>query len=95
MDLEVLTDEIPTVAVRDTQSDGIELTDLRRALSRLSVEHREILMLVAVEQMKYEEIGSTLDIPVGTVMSRLSRARERLRQHLDGGGNVVSLKVIK
>lgn len=95
MDVEVLTDEMPTVAVRDKQSDGIELADLRRALSRLSVEHREILLLVAVEQMKYEEIGDALGIPVGTVMSRLSRARERLRQHLDGGANVVSLKVIK
>lgn len=95
MDVEVLTDEMPTVAVRDKQSDGIELADLRRALSRLSVEHREILLLVAVEQMKYEEIGDALGIPVGTVMSRLSRARERLRQHLDDGANVVSLKVIK
>lgn len=95
MDLEVLTDETPTVAVRDTQADELELVDLRKALSRLSAEHREILLLVAVEQMKYEEVGITLGIPVGTVMSRLSRARDRLRQHLDGGANVVSLKVIK
>ncbi|OGA03056.1 MAG: RNA polymerase subunit sigma-24 [Betaproteobacteria bacterium RIFCSPLOWO2_02_FULL_62_17] len=95
MDLEQLTDETPTVAVRATQSDGLELADLRRALARLSVEHREILLLVAVEQMKYEDVSRTLAIPVGTVMSRLSRARERLRQHLDGEANVVSLKVIK
>jgi RNA polymerase sigma-70 factor (ECF subfamily) len=45
--------------------------------------------------MKYEEVGDALGIPVGTVMSRLFRARERLRQHLDGGANAVSLKVIK
>jgi len=95
MDLEQLTDETPAVPVRATQSDGLELDDLRNALSRLSVEHREILLLVAVEQMKYEEVSQTLGIPLGTVMSRLSRARERLRQHLEGGASVVPLKVVK
>ena len=95
LDLELLTDETPAVAVRATQSEGLELDDLRRAMMRLSVEHREILVLVALEQMKYDEVGKTLDIPVGTVMSRLSRARERLRQHLDGGVTVVPLKAVK
>jgi len=95
MDVEPLTDDTPDVAVPAAQTEGLELADLRRALSRLSVEHREILLLVAVEQMKYEEISHTLEIPVGTVMSRLFRARERLRQQLDGAANVVALKVIK
>ncbi len=95
LDLELLTNETPAVAVRPTQSDGLELDDLRRAMMRLSVEHREILVLIALEQMKYDEVGKTLDIPVGTVMSRLSRARERLRQHLEGGMSVVPLKAVK
>jgi RNA polymerase sigma-70 factor, ECF subfamily len=95
LEVEQPMEEPPPVAVRATQQDGIELDDLKRALSRLSAEHREVLMLVAVEQMKYEEVSRTLDIPVGTVMSRLSRARDRLRQQLDGGVPVSPLKVVK
>ena len=82
-------------AVRATQLDGIELNDLQRALSRLSLEHREVLMLVGVEQMKYEEVGRALDIPVGTVMSRLSRARERLRQQMGLASQASTLKVVR
>lgn len=93
-DLEQVMEEPPSPQVRATQSDALELAEVERALARLSVEHREVLLLVAVEQMKYEEVGKTLDIPVGTVMSRLSRARERLRQQLDGAA-IVPLKVVK
>ena len=93
--IELPMEDPPEVAVRGTQLDGIELDDLQRALSQLSAEHREVLLLVAVEQMKYEEVSRTLDIPVGTVMSRLSRARERLRQHIEGGLPVSTLKVVK
>jgi RNA polymerase sigma-70 factor (ECF subfamily) len=95
IDLEQVMEEPPSPAVRATQSDSLEVADLQRALARLSVEHREVLLLVAVEQMKYEEVSRTLGIPVGTVMSRLSRARERLRHHLDGGTPVVPLKVVR
>jgi RNA polymerase sigma-70 factor (ECF subfamily) len=95
-EMEQPMEDPPAQAVRASQSDGVELADLERALSRLSLEHREVLLLVAVEQMKYDEVSRSLGIPVGTVMSRLSRARERLRQQMDGGGlNVVSLKVVK
>jgi len=95
LDAEQLMEDPPSPAVRATQLDGIEIADLQRALGQLSLEHREVLMLVAVEEMKYEEIGRALDIPVGTVMSRLSRARERLRQHIDGASQIVPLKVVK
>jgi RNA polymerase sigma-70 factor (ECF subfamily) len=94
-DLELAMEEPPSPAVRATQGDGLELADLERAFAQLSIEHREVLMLVGVEQMKYDEVSRTLGIPVGTVMSRLSRARERLRQHMEGGQNVIPLKVVK
>jgi RNA polymerase sigma factor (sigma-70 family) len=57
--------------------------DVIRAMNRLSFEHRQILLLVGVEGLSYSEIASELSIPVGTVMSRLARARERLRALLE------------
>ena len=52
----------------------------------LSDEHRQILMLIAVEGFSYEEAADICEVPVGTVRSRLSRAREALRQALRGTG---------
>jgi RNA polymerase sigma-70 factor (ECF subfamily) len=52
---------------------------VQAALEQLSLEHREIILLCDVEEMKYEEIAQTLDIPIGTVMSRVARARKALR----------------
>ena len=59
--------------------DGLVLRDVQRALYRLPVEQREVLLLVGVEELTYQEASSALGVPIGTVMSRLSRARERLR----------------
>jgi RNA polymerase sigma-70 factor (ECF subfamily) len=86
--------EPPTVAVRATQTDSLELQDMANALRGLSAEQREVLLLVALEQLTYEQVARALGIPIGTVMSRLSRARDRLRQLL-GGNAPVSLKVVK
>jgi len=58
--------------------------DLVRALARLSPKQREPLLLVSVEQLTYAECAEVLRIPVGTVMSRVSRARASLRRFLDG-----------
>lgn len=58
------------------RSDGQRV---QRALEQLPVAYREILLLCEVEEMSYQEISSTLVIPMGTVMSRLSRARKALR----------------
>ena len=64
--------------------DRDQIRDLVRAMAGLSVEHRQILLLISLEGMSYREIAETLDIPIGTVMSRLARARERLRSALEG-----------
>lgn len=78
--------------------------DLEAALRLLPEEQREIILLVVLEDMRYEEVAATLGIPVGTVMSRLSRGRERLRLLLDGAGDkrpgpdagaATALKVVK
>ena len=57
---------------------------LQRALERLPLEFREVIILYELESLSYRELASTLGIPVGTVMSRLSRARRRLRQEFAG-----------
>jgi RNA polymerase sigma-70 factor, ECF subfamily len=93
-EIEQSMDELPAVPVRATQGDQLELQDVDRALRSLSPEQREVVLLIAVEQLTYEEVGRALSIPIGTVMSRLSRGRERMRQLL-GDPAVVSLKVVK
>lgn len=77
-------DELPEVPERAAQSDRLELRDLDRLLQRLPAEHREVLLLVGVEELSYQEVAAVLGVPIGTVMSRLSRARERLRAELQG-----------
>ena len=67
-------------APQDTQA---ELSKVSDAMARLSDDHREILVLVCVQGMQYQEVASMLSIPVGTVRSRLSRARENLQALLD------------
>ena len=91
---EELTDETPAAAVRATQGDQLELRDVDRVLSSISPEQREVVLLVAVEQLTYDEVSRVLDVPIGTVMSRLSRGRDRMRQAL-GGQTTVPLKVVK
>ncbi|HEV3307145.1 MAG TPA: sigma-70 family RNA polymerase sigma factor [Candidatus Sulfotelmatobacter sp.] len=55
---------------------------LQKAIDELPVHFREILLLCEVEEMSYQEISETLSVPIGTVMSRLSRARQTLRNQL-------------
>ena len=64
--------------------DGTDLMDLQKALQALPVEQREVVLLVAMEDMTYAEVSHALGVPLGTVMSRLSRGRERLRNHMEG-----------
>jgi RNA polymerase sigma-70 factor, ECF subfamily len=80
---------------RPAQTDMLEIRDLDAALSRLPEEQREVLLLVGLEQLTYGETAKVLGIPIGTVMSRLFRARERLRRVLTGQAGAASLRVIK
>ncbi|MCZ2496341.1 sigma-70 family RNA polymerase sigma factor [Xylophilus sp. Kf1] len=77
-------DALPELPQRASQSDRLEVADLDRALQRLPAEQRAVVLLVAVEEMSYAEAAAALGVPLGTVMSRLARGRERLRQELQG-----------
>ena len=67
-----------------TTDEAMKTYDLDKALQRLSPEQREIILLVGLEQLSYEQTAQVLNVPIGTVMSRLARARERLRQIMSG-----------
>lgn len=79
-----VAEDHPGLAVSGGHESRMALVELRQAFDKLSVEHREVLHLVAVEGLKYEEAAEILEIPVGTVRSRLSRARTALRVRLEG-----------
>ena len=61
---------------------------VRRALGQLSEEHRQVLLLRYMQELDYAEIAAALEISEGTVKSRISRAKMRLRELLDGSGNL-------
>ncbi len=89
-----LEDEMPELAQRAAQGDSLVVRDLDRAIARLPAEQRAVLLLVTLEEMSYEHVARTLGIPIGTVMSRLSRAREKLRAMMLGQA-AAKLKVVK
>jgi RNA polymerase sigma factor (sigma-70 family) len=68
------------------EGDRDSALDLSRCLQRLPNDQRAVLLLVTLEDMSYQEAAKVLGIPIGTVMSRLSRARSRLRELMDGAG---------
>ncbi|MCP5151134.1 MAG: sigma-70 family RNA polymerase sigma factor [Ectothiorhodospiraceae bacterium] len=81
-------DDATLAQQESADGDGLaamELRDIDRALAQLTPEHREVLLLVAVEQLTYQEAADALGIPVGTVMSRLARGRARLAEVLEDG----------
>jgi RNA polymerase sigma-70 factor (ECF subfamily) len=80
-----------------TQERKMMCQDVLNKLAKLPEDQRAVLLLVAVEDLSYSDAAKVLNIPVGTVMSRLSRARERLQQEIEGiadkvSNNVVSLR---
>jgi RNA polymerase sigma-70 factor (ECF subfamily) len=69
-----------TLSSGPAQSTRLELRDLERAMAKLPEEQRAVILLVGLEGMRYEEVAAVLNVPVGTVRSRLSRGRDMLRQ---------------
>ncbi len=76
--------EPSAAAVPATQDEGIRRRDVLAALDMLGEDQRATLLLVGVEELTYTQAAAILDVPIGTVMSRLSRGRERLRAILAG-----------
>ncbi|MGH6619141.1 MAG: sigma-70 family RNA polymerase sigma factor [Alphaproteobacteria bacterium] len=68
------------LTTKPAQEEGLRIRDLERALRVLPDDYRKAVLLVGLEGMSYQEAATTLGIPIGTVMSRLSRGRETLRQ---------------
>lgn len=65
------------------QQTSLTLRDLEASLARLPDEQRQVVLLIGLEGMRYEEVADILNVPVGTIRSRLSRAREALREMMD------------
>lgn len=101
LSLQELDDDSVLPAPERAPGQAIAIGEMDAALARLPLGQREVILLVALEQMPYEQVAATLDIPVGTVMSRLSRGRDKLRTLLDGrpagsqGSGPPTLKVVK
>lgn len=74
-------------------SDAV-VYDIQQALNALPADQREIVLFVSIEGMKYQDVARILDIPEGTVMSRLARARQQLRASL-AGEKIQTLRRVK
>lgn len=72
-------DVAAALPVHSNAIDSLQLRDLDRVIAQLPEEQRQVVLLVGLEGMRYEEVARVLGIPVGTVRSRLSRARDALR----------------
>jgi RNA polymerase sigma-70 factor (ECF subfamily) len=75
-----LADDQPEMATPATQEQSLTIRDLARALQLLPEAQRQVVLLVGLEGMNYKGVAAVLEIPVGTVMSRLHRGRESLRR---------------
>ncbi|MFN3545468.1 MAG: RNA polymerase sigma factor [Thiobacillus sp.] len=91
---ETVIDDALDEPVSGGQLEALAARDIHAALGRLPEEQREVLLLVGLEQFGYAEAAEVLGVPVGTVMSRLARAREKMRQML-AGEPAVKLRVVK
>jgi RNA polymerase sigma-70 factor (ECF subfamily) len=93
-DADDLADE-DLIAAPAGSVDRLEIRDLQAALLAIPAEQRAVVLLVGLEEMSYAEAAKSLGVPIGTVMSRLARGRERLRHLMTGAPAASGLKVIK
>lgn len=87
--------ETENVAVAPAQLDALDSRDVLDALQELSPERRSAIVLVAVEGMTYAEAATVLDVPTGTLMSRIARGREELRGILDRVRRRKTIRVVE
>ena len=89
-------DMAPVLTVQSNAYASLQLRDLEAAIASLPQEQRQVILLVGLEGMRYEEVALILDVPVGTVRSRLSRGRDQLRRlmEMDDEGETRSERVI-
>src|SRR5438105_1921320 len=73
----------PVLTVQSNAIAALQLRDLESAIGKLPQEQRQVILLVGLEGMRYEEVAAILGVPVGTVRSRLSRGRDQLRRLMD------------
>jgi RNA polymerase sigma-70 factor, ECF subfamily len=73
----------PALTAAADAEASLQLRDLERALARLPDGQRQVILLVGLEGMPYEEAATVLGLPIGTVRSRLSRGRDMLRELMD------------
>ena len=84
-DTAVLDDSVTsTHGIEASQPMALAIGDLHEALGRLPEDQRQVVLLVGLEDLSYKEVSEILDIPMGTVMSRLSRGREKLKSLMEG-----------
>ncbi len=88
-----LQEYLPGISVPPSQGDGLALREVAQSVQRLPDEQKQVLLLVGLEGFSYEEAANIAGVPVGTVMSRLSRARRKLRELLEDGDNTSERKV--
>jgi RNA polymerase sigma-70 factor (ECF subfamily) len=85
----------PAFALQPTQMDSLQAREVLDALQSIAPERRAALILVAVEGMSYAEAATVLNIPAGTLMSRIARAREELRIELERASGRRKLRAVE
>jgi len=83
--VQVELDEASTPSTAAAQENGMAVQDILAALDQLPEEQKSVLLLIGVEDLSYDDAARVMGVPAGTVMSRLSRGRQRLRGLLETG----------
>ena len=76
----VSVEDAPTLTIQANAYDVLQLRDLRVAMDKLPIEQREAILLVGLEGLSYEDAAKVLNVPIGTIRSRMSRGRDQLRK---------------